>query len=68
MAQVAHVLVVGAVVHEHPQIHPDLVGGQAHPSRRVHRGEQVLDEVREAGAEVRDVPAGLAQHRVAEQG
>ncbi|GAA4956118.1 hypothetical protein GCM10023238_23470 [Streptomyces heliomycini] len=68
VAQVADVLVVRAVVDEHPERHADLVGGQAHAPRRVHRGEQVVHQADEFRAEVGDLPAGRVQRRVAEQG
>ena len=57
MAQVADVVVVRAVVDEHPQGLADLVGRQADALRRVHRREHVLDERGQFGAEVGDVLA-----------
>ena len=44
MPEMAAVLVVRAVEDEDPQPHADLVGGEAHPVGRVHRGEHVLDQ------------------------
>ncbi|GAB7102680.1 hypothetical protein JCM4814A_09940 [Streptomyces phaeofaciens JCM 4814] len=67
MAHMADVLVVGAVVDEDPQRLADLVGGEADTLGGVHRGEQVLDEAGEAGAEVGDLAAGFPQDGVTEQ-
>ena len=67
VAEMADVLVVGAVVDEHPQRDADLVGGEPDALRRVHRGEHVLDQPGERGPEVGDVLAGGVEHRVAEQ-
>ncbi|GLW49877.1 hypothetical protein Stsp02_55380 [Streptomyces sp. NBRC 14336] len=68
MAHVPYVLVVGTVVDEHPERLADLVGREAHALGRVHRREHVLDERRQFGAEVRDLPGGGVQNRVAVQG
>lgn len=64
---VAHVLVVGAVVHEHPLPDADLVRGEADALGGVHRREHVLDEPVEGRAESGDLRALRVEHRVAQQ-
>jgi hypothetical protein len=65
VAAVTAVLVVGAVVDEHPQRHADLAGGQADAVRRVHRREQVLDQPGQRPVGGGDRTAGRVQDRVA---
>ena len=68
MAEMADVLVVGAVVDEDPQGLPHLVRREAHALRGVHRREQVLHEIREFRSECGDLRTGCVQDGVAEQG
>ncbi len=62
------VVVVRAVVDEHPQVHADLVGGQAHARGGTLAGEHVVDERRQLVVELGDLGARLVQHRVADDG
>lgn len=65
--EVTDVVVVRAVVDEHPQWNADLVGREADALGRVHGGVHVLDEPGERGAEVGDGFTGPVQHRITEQ-
>src|SRR5581483_8741958 len=65
-AQLHPVDLVGAVVHEHPQIHADLVGRQAHAVGGFHGLEHVLDQGAELVVERLDGAARVVQHRVAD--
>ncbi|GAA5009887.1 hypothetical protein GCM10025734_53320 [Kitasatospora paranensis] len=68
VADVAHAVVVGAVVDEDLEVDADLVGRQADTLRRVHRDEHVVHEGGEFGVEGGDVPALVVQDGVADHG
>src|SRR6185312_7600803 len=61
---VSDVVRICAVVDEHPQVHPDLVGCEPDALGCGHRVEHVIDEGVQLSTELRDQPGGGVQHGV----